>query len=97
MKVEYEPLRDLLIWFGVVGTKSARTITVAPGVYADFDANDRLIGLEVLDAKESLGEKVQFEVDLFPLELAGTAGKIRELDTNHTDSAEKNRTQISAD
>jgi len=92
MKVEYEPIRDLLyIWFGVVETKSARTITVAPGVYADFDVNDRLIGLEVLDAKEVLGKKVQFEVDFLPLELAGTTERIRKLDTNHTDSTEKMR------
>lgn len=65
MRVEYDAGRDLLyIWFGAIGTKSVRTITVAPGVYADFDASGRLIGLEVLDAKEVLGEKVQFEVTL---------------------------------
>jgi len=78
MKFEYDATRDLLyIWFGTMGTKSVRTITVAPGIYADFDVNDRLIGLEVLDAQEIVGEKVQFEVGLFPLELAGTNGRIR--------------------
>jgi len=65
MRIEYDPERDLLyMWFGEVGTKAAQTITVAPGVYADFDARGRLLGLEVLDAMEVLGQKVQFEVAL---------------------------------
>ena len=65
MRIEYDPDRDLLyIWFGAVGTKAARTLTVAPGVHADFDAHDKLVGLEVLDATEVLGKSVQFEVTL---------------------------------
>lgn len=65
MKIEYDAKRDLLyIWFGAVGTKAARTTTVSPGVHADFDMNDKLIGLEVLDATEVLGRHVQFEVTL---------------------------------
>jgi len=59
MKVEYDPVRDLLyIWLGVPGRKAARTDTVTPGMYADFDAQGRLIGLEVLDASEVLGPTV---------------------------------------
>ncbi len=74
MRIEYDPDRDLLyIWFGTVGTKAARTITVTPGVHADFDASDRLIGLEVLDATEVLGKKVQFEVALPPIGAARAA------------------------
>jgi len=65
MKIEYDTQRDLLyIWFGVVGTKSAQTVTVSPGVHADFDANGKLIGLEVLDAKEILGTSAQLEITL---------------------------------
>ncbi len=65
MRVEYDPERDLLyVWFGAVGTKAAQTITVAPGVYADFAASGKLLGLEVLDAAEVLGKQVQFEVAL---------------------------------
>jgi uncharacterized protein YuzE len=65
MKVEYDSERDLLyIWFGIDGIKSAQTVTVIPGVYADIDASGKLIGLEILDAKEILGNKVQFEVSL---------------------------------
>ncbi len=65
MRIEYDPIRDLLyIWFGVVGTKAAQTVTVSPGVHADFDAGGKLIGLEVLEATEILGKSVQFEVAL---------------------------------
>ena len=65
MKIEYDVQRDLLyIWFGVVGTKSAQTVTVSPGVHADFDANGKLIGLEVLDAEEILGTSAQLETTL---------------------------------
>ena len=65
MRIEYDPERDLLyVWFGAVGTKAARTVTVSPGVHADFDVHGKLIGFEVLDATEVLGKKVQFEVAL---------------------------------
>jgi len=68
MRVEYDPERDLLyIWFGAVGTKATQTITVAPGVHADFDISGKLLGMEVLDAIEVLGQKVQFQVALSSL------------------------------
>jgi hypothetical protein len=51
-------------WFGVPGEKAASTVTVVPGLHADFDAAGKLIGIEALDASEILGGKVQFEVDL---------------------------------
>ncbi|MBI5199370.1 MAG: DUF2283 domain-containing protein, partial [Nitrospirae bacterium] len=38
MKIEYDPERDLLyISFSEVEKKAAETITVTPGVHADFD------------------------------------------------------------
>lgn len=65
VKIEYDPGRDLLyLWFGTPGQKAARTVTVVPGMHADFDTGGKLVGIEVLDASEILGEKVQFEVDL---------------------------------
>jgi len=74
MKIEYDPERDLLyIWFGVVGAKAAETVTVTPGVHADFDAQGKLVGLEVLDAREVLGKSLQFEVALSPSGVAKTA------------------------
>lgn len=65
MKVEYDPARDLLcLWLRPPGTTAASTKTVAPGVHADFDWDDTLIGLEILDASEVLEDNVQFEVEL---------------------------------
>ena len=65
MKIEYDSKRDLLyVWFGVPGTRAARTETITPGVHADFEAQGKLIGLEVLDASATLGDRVQFEVAL---------------------------------
>lgn len=65
MKIEYDPVRDLLyIWFGTPGEKATRTETVIPGVHIDFNAQGALIGIEVLDASEVLQHKVQFEVEL---------------------------------
>ena len=65
MKIEYDSTQDLLyVWFSSPGTKAARTESVTPGVHADFDAEGKLIGIEVLDASEVLGRTVQFEVAL---------------------------------
>ena len=49
---------------GDAGTKAAETVTVSAGVLADFDASRKLIGLEVLDARELLGDTLQLEVPL---------------------------------
>ena len=64
MKVEYDVVRDLLYLAFEPGARAAKTVTVSPGVHADFDARGKLIGLEVIDASEMLGEKLQFEVAL---------------------------------
>ncbi len=64
MKVEYDPERDLLYLSFDPEAKAAKTVTVTPGCHADFDAKERLIGIEVIDASEVLGGKVQFEVEL---------------------------------
>ena len=37
-----------------------KTITIVPGVHADFDSADKLIGMEVLDASEVVGGKIEF-------------------------------------
>ena len=65
MRIEYDPERDLVyLWFGTPGQQAASTVTVTPGMHADFDVAGRLVGIEVLDASEILGDKVQFEVEL---------------------------------
>ncbi len=68
MRIEYDAKRDLLyIWFRSSDEKAAQTITVAPGVFADMDSQGRLIGIEVLDASEMLGEPLKVEVALPPV------------------------------
>ena len=65
MRIEYDPVRDLLyLWFGTPGQKAASTVTVTPGMHADFDAAGKLVGIEVLDASDVLGNRVMFEVEL---------------------------------
>lgn len=69
MKIEYDPERDLLyIYFSEPEKKAAETLTIKPGVHADFDKDGKLIGLEVLDAKELMGKKI--EIDLPELSAA---------------------------
>jgi len=61
MKLEYDPARDLLyIYFSESTRKAAKTITVVPGVHADFSAEGKLIGIEVIDASEIVGKKIEF-------------------------------------
>ncbi|MBI5879155.1 MAG: DUF2283 domain-containing protein [Chloroflexi bacterium] len=65
MKIEYDSRRDLLyIWFAEPGTRAARTETVSPGVHADFDGQEKLVGIEVLDASDTLGRTMRVEFDL---------------------------------
>ena len=61
MKIEYDPERDLLyIYFAEPERKSAETVTIKPGVHADFDKDGKLIGIEVIDASELMGKKIEF-------------------------------------
>ncbi len=61
MKIEYDAERDLLyIYFADAEKKSAETVTIKPGVYADFDKDGKLIGIEVIDASELMGKKIEF-------------------------------------
>lgn len=63
MKIEYDPLRDLLyVYFKEPLAKAAKTVTVTPGVHADFDRDEKLIGIEVIDASEVIGGKIEFEL-----------------------------------
>lgn len=67
MRIEYDSTRDLLyVWLATPGTRAAKTETLAPGVHADFDAQGKLVGLEVLDASQVLGTQPQFEIVFAP-------------------------------
>ena len=66
MKIEYDPERDLLyIFFSETEKRSAETVTIRPGVYADFDKDGKLIGIEVVEARDILGTKIEFELPRF--------------------------------
>ena len=74
MRIEYDSARDLLyIWLAAAGEKAAKTVTVEPGMHADFDRQNRLIGIEVLDASEILRHRLQFEVVLSPSQTEAVA------------------------
>jgi uncharacterized protein YuzE len=61
MKLEYDPIRDLLyIYFSETSAKAAKTVTVVHGVHVDFSAEGKLIGIEVIDASEVMGKKIEF-------------------------------------
>ena len=63
MRLEYDSGRDLLyIYFAEPEKKSAETVTIKPGVHADFDKDGKLIGIEVLDASELMGKKIEFSL-----------------------------------
>jgi uncharacterized protein YuzE len=67
MKLEYDPVRDLLyIYFAEVSAKAAKTVTIVPGVHADFSAEGKLIGIEVIDASEIIGKKIEFALPEVP-------------------------------
>ena len=63
MRVEYEPSRDLLyIYFMDSSIKVKETVTIKPGVYADFSRDGKLIGIEILDASEIISDKIEFKL-----------------------------------
>lgn len=63
MKIEYDNVRDLLyLYFASPKTKAAQTITIVPGVNADFSKEGKLIGIEVIEAMKVMGRKIEFDL-----------------------------------
>ena len=63
MRIEFDHERDLLyIYFAEPGSKVTKTITVTPGVHADFDRDEKLVGIEVIEASKVMGEKIEFKL-----------------------------------
>ncbi len=63
MKIEYDPDRDLLyIYFAEVETKAVQTVTISPGVHADFDGDGKLMGIEVIEASKVMGKKIEIKL-----------------------------------
>ncbi len=69
MRIEYDPQRDLLyVYFIEKIKKIAETVTIKPGVHADFDQKGKLVGLEILEASKVVGEGIKFKLpELIPL------------------------------
>jgi uncharacterized protein YuzE len=63
MKIECDPDRDLLyIFFAELETKVAETVTIRPGVHADFDKDGKLMGIEVIEASKVMGKKIEIKL-----------------------------------
>lgn len=66
MRIELDAERDILyMYFADPKTKSAQTVTITPGVHADFDRDGKLIGIEILEASKVMGEKIEFKLPEF--------------------------------
>jgi len=53
-------LKETFYYFAEPEKKAAETVTIKPGVHADFDKDGKLIGIEVIDASELMGKKIEF-------------------------------------
>jgi uncharacterized protein YuzE len=52
IKTSYDPEADaMFVWLAPERIKSVETQEVAPGIMLDFDAEGRVIGIEVLDVR----------------------------------------------
>jgi len=47
MKLEYDPLADAA-YFAISDAEVAETRPIEPGIFADYDAEGHLVGIEVL-------------------------------------------------
>ncbi len=55
MRTSYDPEADaMFVWFGPEGVKSAETEEVSPGIMLDFDADGRVVGVEILYVSERM-------------------------------------------
>ena len=53
IKTSYDPEADaMFVWLAPEPIRSAETREVAPGIMLDFDAEGRVIGIEILDVRE---------------------------------------------
>jgi uncharacterized protein YuzE len=57
MKIKFYTTHDLLyISFASSKIRAFKTISVQPGVFADFGRDGKVIGIEILDASSILGD-----------------------------------------
>ncbi len=65
MKIRYDAEVDAL-YIDLSAAKVAETDEVAPGVYFDYDENGVVIGIEMLDASERVGDLTSVQYDVTP-------------------------------
>jgi len=56
MKITYDPEIDALYIRFVEGTHQCKTIRITDEIALNIGENEQLVGIEILDAKETLGE-----------------------------------------
>ncbi len=56
--LSYDPAVDALAITLAKGGRVARTRELAPGILADFDARGTMLSLEILDARERVGQQL---------------------------------------
>ncbi len=60
IKTSYDPKADaMFVWLAPDAVKSVETQEVAPGIMLDFDADGRVIGIEILDVAERVSSLSQ--------------------------------------
>ena len=56
MKISYDEDVDALYIYLIEGDHEVRTVRLNEDVALDFDEQERLVGIEILDAKRTLGK-----------------------------------------
>ena len=52
VKTSYDPEADVFAaWFALEGVQADRTSEVAPGIFIDFSADGRAVGIEILGVR----------------------------------------------
>ena len=63
IKTSYDPEADaMFIWLAPESSKSDHTTEVAPGILLDYDAEGRLVGIEILDLRARMAPEKERSV-----------------------------------
>ncbi len=73
MRISYDPEGDVL-YIELRAAEADDSVDLEPGVTADLDADGHVIGIEILDARERLGDALkQVSIDMLPLAASAEA------------------------
>lgn len=62
MKVVYDEVNDIL-YIRLRDSRVQETDEVSPGLFADLDADGRVVGFEILDAREVVGDPLLVDLE----------------------------------